>query len=137
MPGSRLLTIGKEFIDYRIGLMGGLVMGIIIFYVNYYDTYDLVGATTAALKQAAYTFLFGGTIMKGCEHLAKRIRSRTAALAAAVIIPSAVSIGLTFGVHNLKGTPKPLESTIPTAILVIPSTAVWGIRKRNQLEQSQ
>jgi len=47
-----------------------------------------------------------------------------------MIIPSAVAIGLTFGLHNLKGTPKPIESTIPTAVFVIPSTAIWGYRKR-------
>jgi hypothetical protein len=33
--------------------------------------------------------------------------------------------------HNLKGTPKPLESTIPTTI-IIPATAIWGFKKRKE-----
>ena len=130
---NRALSITKEFIDYRIGFAGAVVMGSIVFYINYHETQELTGAIIASVKQAVYTFLFGGTIMKICEHLAVRIKSKAMAILAAIIIPSIISIGLTFGVHNLKGTPKPFESTIPTAIFVIPSTAIWGIRKRNKI----
>jgi hypothetical protein len=134
IPGSlrTAYVFGGRFIDYRMGVMGGVVMGCIVFGINYDDTYDWHGALTASLKQGGYTFLFGGIIMRSCETLAVRIRTRSVALAAAVIIPSAVSILFTFGIHSMKGTPKPLESTIPTAILVIPSTAVWGFGKRKR-----
>ena len=128
----RISNFGSKFIDYKIGLIGAGVMGSIVFGVNYYGTHELLGASTAAVKQGSYTFLFGGSIMKGCEYLATKIKKEAVALAAAIIIPSAVSIGLTYGVHSTKGTPKPLESTIPTATLVIPSTAIWGYRKRKQ-----
>jgi hypothetical protein len=57
---------------------------------------------------------------------------RFRALLLATLIPSAVAIGLTFGVHSLKGTPRPLASTLPTALFVIPSTAIWGTLKRNR-----
>jgi hypothetical protein len=70
--------------------------------------------------------------MRGCENLATRINKQWIALALAILVPSVLAIGLTFGVHSLKGTPRPLESTIPTAILVIPSTAVWSLRKRKK-----
>ena len=115
-----------------MGLAGAAVMSVIVFVVNYYGTHELFGATTAALKQGAYTAMFGGIIMRGCEYIATRIQKEAVALILAIIIPSAVSIGLTYGVHSLKGTPKPVESTIPTAILVIPSTAIWGFMKRKQ-----
>jgi hypothetical protein len=68
--------------------------------------------------------------MRSCTYIATRIQKQALALVAAVIIPSAISIGLTYGVHSLKGTPKPVASTIPTVILVIPSTAIWGFMKR-------
>jgi hypothetical protein len=71
--------------------------------------------------------------MKGCENLATKIKKRTLAIVAAVVIPSAFTLILTFTLHNFKGTPKPLESTIPT-LLIIPATAVWGFKKRNQIE---
>ena len=128
----KIANFGSRYIDYKIGLLGAGVMGSIVFGINYYDTHELLGASTAALKQGSYTFLFGGSIMKGCEYLATKIKKQTIALVTAVIIPSAVSIGLTYGVHSTKGTPKPFESTIPTAVLVIPSTAIWGYRKRKQ-----
>jgi hypothetical protein len=131
-PIRRITGFGSRFIDYKMGFIGAGVMGCIVFGINYYDSNDLYGPSTAALKQLVYTFLFGGIIMRGCEYLATRIRRKIPALAAAIIIPSAMAIGLTYGVHNMKGTPKPFESTIPTAVLVIPSTAVWGFRKRKQ-----
>jgi hypothetical protein len=132
----RIAVFGSRFIDYKMGFMGAGVMGCIVFGINYYGSFELYGASTAALKQLVYTFVFGGIIMRGCEYLATRIRKQILALAAAVIIPSTVAIALTFGVHSMKGTPKPVESTVPTAVLVIPSTAVWGYRKREQANKS-
>ena len=132
----RIVVFGSRFIDYKMGFMGAGVMGCIVFVINYSGSLNVYGASTAALKQLVYTFLFGGFIMRGCEYLATRIRKRIFALAASVIIPSAVAIGLTYGVHSMKGTPRPLGSTIPTAVLVIPSTAVWGYRKRKQAYKS-
>jgi hypothetical protein len=56
------------------------------------------------------------------------------AIVLAFFIPSFISLALTFGVHSLKGTPRPVESTIPTALLVVPSTLVWGFMKRSKME---
>lgn len=128
----RIALFGSKFIDYKMGFIGAGVLAVIVFGINYHDTSDWQGASTAALKQGAYTFVFGGIIMRGCEYLATRIRRQAVALAAAMIIPSAVSIGLTYGVHSLKGTPKPVESTIPTAVFVIPSTFIWAYMKRKK-----
>jgi hypothetical protein len=126
---------GKKYVDYRMGTAGAIVMSSIVFSINYYGTHDTMGATTAALKQGTYTFFFGGVITKMSERLATEIKRKAIALIAACIIPSIVSISLTFGMHNLKGTPKPLESTIPTAIMVFPSTATWGFINRKKMEK--
>lgn len=131
---SRAVRYGNRFIDYRMAIGGAIVMGCIVFWINYASTKNTTGASTAALKQGVYTFLFGGLIMKSCERLATEIRKKANAVAAAVVIPSLAAIGLTFGVHSLKGTPLPLLSTVPTVLLVIPSTVVWAIRKRRQSE---
>jgi len=130
---KKIIDFGNRFIDYKMGMYGAIVMGTIVFVINYTGIHDVQSASTAALKQAAYTFLFGGIIMRTCELLATRVSNKAIALAAAILIPSLISIGLTFGVHSLKGTPKPVESTIPTALLVIPSTAVWGFMKRKEM----
>lgn len=126
----------SKVIDFRIGFAGGLVMGIVVYLINYYSTGNLTGSLTAALKQAVYTFFFGGLIMKMSENIAIWINPKTLAIILSMVVPSIVSLGLTFGLHSLKGTPKPLESTIPTAIFVIPSTLIWGIINRKRKESA-
>lgn len=129
------ISSNNKYFDYKIGLAGGLVMAIVVFFINYSATSELTGAFTAALKQGIYTFFFGGSIMKICEIFATRISNKNLALMLASLIPSFISLALTFGLHSLKGTPRPVESTIPTAIFVIPSTAVWGYLKRKKLDK--
>jgi hypothetical protein len=132
---GRILKFGKKNIDYRMGIAGAVVMASIVFYINYYGTQNTFGATTAALKQGTYTFFFGGVIMRMSERISTEVGKRKKALLLACIIPSMVSLSLTFGLHNLKGTPKPLQSTIPTAIFVIPSTMVWGFIRRRKYDK--
>jgi len=132
---QKLIISGRKFIDYKIGIAGAIVMGGIVFSINYFSTHQISGSITAALKQGSYTFLFGGTLMKGCEYLATGIKKRTLAIVASVVVPSVLTLILTYTMHNLKGTPKPFESTIPTTI-IIPATAVWGFKKRKQMDEA-
>jgi uncharacterized protein YacL len=127
---------GRKFIDYKIGIAGAVVMGGIIFSINYSSTHQLTGSITAALKQGTYTFLFGGTFMKGCEYLATNIQKRTMAILVSALIPSVITLLLTYGMHTLKGTPKPLESTLPT-LIIIPATIIWGFNRRNRSERKK
>jgi len=91
---------------------------------------------TARAPEAAQKFGWKhGVIMKGAERLATEISRRGLALVLACLIPSFVSITLTFMMHSFKGTPRPLESTIPTMIFVFPSTAVWGYINRRKYEK--
>ena len=123
----------RKFIDYKIGFAGAVVMGGIVFSINYFSAHLVTGSFTAALKQASYTFLFGGTLMKGCEYLATSVKNRSLAIFLSVFIPSALTLVLTYTMHSLKGTPKPLESTLPT-LIIIPATAIWGVQKRRRVE---
>lgn len=132
---SILNSTGKIF-DYKIGLAGGIVMGVIVYLINYYASSDIPGAFTAALKQGVYTFFFGGFIMKLCEIIALNVKPGNLGLILAMLIPSFISLALTFGLHNLKGTPRPVESTIPTAVFVIPSTFVWAFLKQKKLKKN-
>ncbi len=128
-----ILMYGSRFIDYKMGIAGAFVMGGIVFAINYFSTEEITGSITAALKQGSYTFLLGGSLMKSCEYLATRINPRYFAIALSVIIPSVFTLFLTYKMHQLKGTPKPVESTIPT-VIIIPATAIWGWKKRKQLD---
>jgi hypothetical protein len=130
---QQIFNFSHRFIDYKIAITGAVFLGGVVFGINYFATHEIAGSVTAALKQGGYTFLLGGIFMKGCENLATKIKNRTLAIVASIIIPSALTLLLTYTMHNFKGTPKPLESTIPT-LLIIPATAVWGYRKRKQLD---
>jgi hypothetical protein len=134
MPNKARAFLGR-YIDFRAALWGAVVMACIVFGVNYFKTWNLPGSLTASLKQGTYTFLFGGIIMKICEYFAIAFRNRALSLALSVLIPSCIAIGLTFTLHNMKGTPRPFASTVPTAMLIVPITAVWGYRKRSQVKQ--
>ena len=131
---KKLIVFGGRYIDYQMAIAGALFLGIVVFLINYFVSGNIYGSLTAALKQGAYTFIFGGIIMKTCERLAVGFDNKKKAVFLSILIPSIVAISLTFLVHSLKGTPHPIESTIPTMILVIPSTAVWGSRKRRKRE---
>jgi uncharacterized protein YacL len=139
-----LIQWGRKYIDYRIGFFGCVVMSLLVFGVNYRETAEtlgqanIVGSLTAAIKQGVFTFFFGGVVMRFSERLATEIEKLPLALISACILPSALSLILTFGLHSLKGTPEPLMSIIPTAILIIPGTAFWGVihrRKKDALEK--
>lgn len=131
---KRIYNFGSKYVNYKMGLIGSGIMGGMVFGINYYGAHELIGASTAALKQAGSTFLFGGAVMKGCEYLATKISNRAKAITASIVIPSIASILLVYDLHSMKGTPKPVESTIPTAITVIPATAVFGYKKRRHLD---
>ncbi len=130
---SQLLRLIKKFIDIKIGIAGAIVMGGIVFSINYFSTSNFLGSLTAGLKQATYTFLLGGTLMKFCEYLAISLKNRKLAIFSSVLIPSVFTLILTYSVHSMRGTPKPMESTIPT-LIIIPATAVWGTKKRNDFD---
>jgi hypothetical protein len=132
---GRFLKFFNKNVDYRMGVAGAVAMASIVFYINYYGTQNTFGASTAALKQGTYTFFFGGVIMRMSERISTEVGKRQKALLLACIIPSMVSLSLTFGLHNLKGTPKPVYSTIPTAIFVIPSTLIWGFIRRRKYDK--
>jgi hypothetical protein len=115
-----------------MGVAGALFLGIIVFFINVDHGY--MPATTAALKQGVYTFFMGGLIMKLCENLSIRFENRSLSIFLGIIIPVIVTTLATFLVHSLRGTPEPVNSTIPTVVFGIPSFSVWAIRKRKQLE---
>jgi hypothetical protein len=122
----------NSYFDLKMGTLGAALMGSTVFYVN--SEYGIDAASIAAAKQTAYTFLVGGAIVKFCENVATYFQDSKVSKIMSVLAPSTLTLGLTYLVHSLKGTPEPLESIIPTLLLTPPSLAYWGNKKRNQLE---
>jgi len=121
----------RRFFDWKVAAFGASVMGGIVAWIN--ADHGVLGALTASLKQAAYTFFFSGLTMRLCERLATRPVPGGLALVAAVAVPSTLAIGATFVIHSLRGTPEPLHSTVPTMIVSPLSFAIWGTVKRRSL----
>jgi len=131
----------SKYIDFQMGLFGSVVMGLMVFGVNYYETAningvpDVLGSTTAAIKQGLFTIFFGGAVMRFSEKLSTGINNVYLAIISSSILPSTSSIILLLAIHNLKGTPEPFLSILPTAVFIYPWTAVWGMRQRRKMNK--
>ena len=124
-----------KYFDLKLGLAGALLLGSIVFFINYDHGID--NGLIAACKQFFYTFLIGGFITRLCENIASSIKKDLIAIITAVLIPSLIAVFLTYILHSIKGTPEPLNSTIPTMILAPPGFMWWAVKKRKQLKLAQ
>jgi hypothetical protein len=114
--------------DARSALAGASLLAIAVWLIN--ADHGVWGASTAATKQFAYTFCMTGVIMRLCTHLAARPGPDPWMLALATAAPTAVTVGATFFVHSLRGTPEPLLSTIPVALVSPLGFGLWSWRVR-------
>lgn len=124
------MSFVSRFINIKMGLAGALVMGGIVWFINM--SHGWWPAMTAAMKQAAYTFLLGGILIKILDTIAVNIKSKYLAITVATISVSLVTILLVYIVHSMKGTPRPFESTLPTMLMAPPGFLALAIRKRRR-----
>ena len=128
---QRYIRYISQFIDIPTAIAGGIVMGIIVGVIN--RKFGIWPASTAALKQAAYTFLFGGMMTRLLYIIQGKIRGNFASIIFPVLIITTITVSLVYIVHNMKGTPMPFESTLPTAILAPFGFSFLAYRKRKSL----
>lgn len=125
---AKAIRFTGRYIDYPTAFAGALVMGIIVGVIN--RKFGWWPATTAAMKQSAYTFLFGGMMIKLLYAIVLAVPGRVSALILSVFIVSVLTIILVYLLHNLRGTPMPFESTLPTIILAPPGFFFLAFRKK-------
>ena len=121
--------------NFQMGLVGALLMGALVYGINLSAGWQ--GAAIAAGKQGLYTFLFGGLIVRFSENLSIRFLSKLKAILIAVVIPTLIAITATLVVHTFKGTPKPVLSTLPTAILAVPGFLFVAMKRRSRFDISK
>jgi len=127
---NKTISFSAKLIDYPSAFAGAVIMGVIVGIINM--KHGAWPATTAALKQAAYTFLFGGAIIRLLYFIVLTVPGRISSLLLSVLIASVVTITLVYLVHSLKGTPMPVESTLPTVFLAPPGFLFLAVRKKNR-----
>jgi ABC-type xylose transport system permease subunit len=110
-----MITSVARWFDLKAAILGALLMATLVGLVN--SAHGLLPAMTAAGKQAAYTFFVAGFIMQFCRWLAARPLKPSQAVTLATLLPSAITVVLVFALHSYKGTPEPVLSTIPVAVL--------------------
>lgn len=125
---KRIKSFLDRHIDYRGAVTGALVLGSIVFYINM--DHGLQSALVAASKQATYTFFAGGYMVRLNERLALALEPAALGVGAGMFGAGGLASGLTFLVHSARGTPEPLNSTLPTLILATFGFAFLGIRAR-------
>ncbi len=124
-----------KYINLKTGLIGALIMGAIVFYINKEFGWSL--ASIAALKQAFYTLLFGGAVIKMCETIAVRIEKKWLGIILGALASSIITISIVFLIHNLKGTPLPFQSTLPVIFLGPPGFLFLAYRERAKFEAAK
>lgn len=123
----------KRNIDYKKGAIFGGLAGVAVGIIN--SSKGLEYALSSGSKEAAKCMLIGTMNLSICQKLATSIENKIKAYTLATIIPTILSVGLTYSVHAyLKGTPYPLRSTAPTA-LSAPFFAAIAIRARKLEEK--
>jgi hypothetical protein len=124
-----------KFFDPKMGLIGGLFLATIVFFINI--DHGIENALIAALKQGIYTFLAGGLMMRIAENLSVRYKNQNISILIAVFVPTILAVAFTFIIHSAKGTPEPLNSTIPTMIFAPLGFLWWVLRKRKQFNSGR
>ena len=94
-------------------------------------------ASTAAAKQWLYTFFMGAFIVQLCARLALRPGPAAGAIALAIAVPTLFTVGATFLVHSARGTPRPVASTVPVALVSPPSFLGWAVRTRRMAADAE
>lgn len=122
----------NKYFDPKMGMAGAVVLGTIVFTINF--DHGVINALIASVKQAFCTLLAGGFMMRITENISASVPNNRLALVLATLIPSIIATLLTFLLHSLKGTPEPINSTIPTMLLAPPGFLWWAVRKRRQLK---
>ncbi|MEM9255562.1 MAG: hypothetical protein AAGA91_08940 [Pseudomonadota bacterium] len=125
---NRLIAFLNRHIDYPAAVAGAFVLGSIVFWINLDAGWE--GATVAASKQAVYTFFAGGFMVRLNERLALALEPALLAIPAGVLCAGGLAVTLTFIVHSIRGTPEPLNSTVPTMVLCVFGFAFLGMRAR-------
>lgn len=112
--------------DLPTACFGALVMGSLVGWVN--AGHGLQPALTAAFKQGVYTFFVAGLVVQWCRWLAARRVPVAAAVSMAVMLPTIVTVVLVFTLHSVKGTPEPVDSTIPVVLMSLISFSFFSWR---------
>ncbi len=123
----------KNYINYKMGLLGAAITGLIAFASNY--SHGFSPAAYAFGKQAVFVFLFGGYNIKTCEKMSEKFKSRFSSLTAATLVP-ALQAGIAFYIlHKTLGTPEAAITALSASASNLPGYFVFANNYRKHHEK--
>ena len=127
----------KDLFDLKSAIIGAVVMGGMVFFINF--SYGWMMAGTAALKQAAYTFLLGGIFVRLTEILTAKPKNKWLGIAFGTLVVSSITTSAVYGIHVMKGTPLPFASTLPTIFFATPGlfAVAWTYRIKMEKKKGE
>ena len=126
----RLYDWSSDYINYKTGAAAGVIGGGIVYYINH--DYGFWPAAGGFAKQLFYNVFIAGFNIKTCEKLSQNITSKTGALLASTIIPTAQAFAIMYGIHKFGGTPEAYDSTIWQVYVNLPLFLGLGLLYRKR-----
>ena len=121
-------TLGDKFryfFDYKLGAMGGAIMGCGVWLSTFLSNgRDISSANRSGLVQAVYTFSMASFFSKMAVKL-NEDNNRVVA----VVVPTVLTTLIALGVHSLFNDPNPVMSVAPVLALS-PLGYEYSIRHR-------
>ena len=108
--------------DVELALISAFGMAIPIFFINF--TQDWQSAFLATLVQFCYTSFSVALGSLLCRKLAKKKKLL------AILLPSILTLILTFLIHTIAKSPQPLWSALYSFIIALPSYTIHTYRFR-------
>jgi hypothetical protein len=106
----------KEYFDVKSGAFFGGLSGIGVGLIN--SGKGLEYMLSSGGKEALKVFACGSLNLGLCKQLSTKTKNLALAYLLAVSIPSAIGTAESYAVHKyISGTPRPIASTLPTAVL--------------------
>lgn len=119
-----------EWFHLPTACLGGIVAGTWVGWINF--SHGIAAALAAGGKQAAYTFVATGLIVRLCQWLAQRPMAPVLAMALALTLPLLITMFLLFVLHSMKGTAEPLLSIVPGTTLTLVGLLIICWREREK-----
>ncbi|MBI2449700.1 hypothetical protein HYV49_05380 [Candidatus Pacearchaeota archaeon] len=129
---EKLYTWSKNYVNYKIGSIAGLIGGSVVYYIN--REHGFIPAAGAFGKQFLYNLFIGGFNVKTCEKLATKIKSKSIAIAASTLVPTFQAFAITYSIHKFGGTPEAFDSSIWQVYVNIPICFAFGLIYRKRYE---
>jgi hypothetical protein len=129
-----LEKIKKKF-SFKYSAIAAVFMGALIFSTQYYAVHNMELAVIAGMKQAVYSFMASAVLIAIAESVVTTYRShKYCAFYGFMAAWLTTSIFVTI-VHNMKGTPDPIDAIILNILSAPPGLIFISIRKKRMLRK--